>query len=437
MFAYRFLSADAQVLSKLSTRIFLNFLILMVCYAAPAKSEEAYHADVFFEYFLMNIYPNVPQHKVIVVGPGGYWQPNWSAATKQDATEKALQFCNEAAAQDFPELKDKACRVLVEDNDFKLKFVTVGGGLNDIAKGDDIPLKAGPSWKPAGKPRGIVLFELGCNWLQGVSGWQIAWADFYTSLGYLVFMPDSFAEQRPEEVCGTPKNRADDRTAIFKIRMAQARRSVATLRRQFPGLPIILQGHSEGGGVVQGLGTKVDGIIVTGAQCGFGNSFALNVAKKVPLLVIAGSDDPFAASAKTSKSFSAYCNNLIGNVKAETLSVAGHGHDVAPWWPGVSEALGKFLKANPVAISHNPEPSSERADDQSNDFLEYKTASPHKAWAQYGTTRAYAAGAATGADAAEYALFSCDNLLKVNPYTTPNRQHVCKILDIDSETFGR
>ena len=409
-------------------RSFIALLAVLLGFGAAAAAGTQ-KTDVFAEFFYTYGYGKVAGHKAIAIGPYGYWQPIWGKDSAKAAADAALGQCNAGVKNQYPKLKNP-CALLAVDDNLQMPLVTMGGLLDAAATGPDLPLDKGWTWLPEGPAHGSVLIITSCSRVQSADGLVAAWAYFYTALGFRVYMPDGYAEPRPPELCGFPDDRVEDQSSIIKQQMAQTRRNIATLQQRFPGEPIVLHGQGQGSWVVEALGEPVAAVIATGATCSFGNTWTHNVAADVPFLVIAGGSDSFVPSARTPESFSDYCRNVVGPAQAETLSVAGKNGTVAPWWPGVTDAISALLKVKTLALSENLVLGNQQIDMLSDDYKKYSAAAPPKAWAQNGSTRSYAWQQADVADAENYALFYCAYLMQRNPYAEPGQNHVCKLVDV-------
>ncbi|MFO0993666.1 MAG: hypothetical protein U1E67_17230 [Hyphomicrobiales bacterium] len=408
---------------------------------APAYAQSAddadFHISAVAEFYADHVYSKKPGHKALAVGPGGYWADNTGQSTASKAENTALNACNAALrTSPFKSLSKQQCVIFDLDGKRTGSASPVGIPFGTIPSEPDYPLLTARKYIPEGTARGTLVFLHGCN-RQGDSGWLYAWGSFYQAAGFRVLFPNSFAEDRDPELCGSPGEKGiDQQTRILKQRIAQTKRSLAILRKQFPGEPIYLHGQSEGGYVVQALGEDVAGIIVTGSACGFGDGRAYSTPAKVPTLIVAGTKDPFFNQARSQKSLSAYCKNAKGGGPLKAVSIRGMGHYAAPWWPGMTEAIGEFLKIPALKIRPNPD-NSIAPPQLSDDFLTvYKKQPLHKGVAvssdgTWGTEFGYE----TALDAREATLFRCDSFEKWNPYAEATHTHKCVISNLDGKSL--
>jgi hypothetical protein len=213
------------------------------------------------------------------------------------------------------------------------------------ATGIDQPLSSGVRHLiPGGKARGIVLYVHGCDGMDSLI-YNSTWGSFYNSLGLDFYAPNSFADKRPKAVCGFHEDNGLHLVSeVYRLRIAQTHRSIAKLRRDNPGKPIYLWGHSEGSLIVQAIEAKVDGIIVSGDECGV---FGMPVAAPslVPFLYVLGADDTYVEGMKypfTEKSLSV-CKKQMRNRKWSAAVVQHNGHAIWPWRETASKAITKFV----------------------------------------------------------------------------------------------
>lgn len=92
------------------------------------------------------------------------------------------------------------------------------------------------------KPDGVVLFLHGCGGAN-VSGEHVQWMKFFNEQNWLMVVPDSFADSRPPRSCKPPWF---DKDRIYMLRKNQAKHAIARVREDYPGLNLVVWGHSEG-----------------------------------------------------------------------------------------------------------------------------------------------------------------------------------------------
>jgi hypothetical protein len=275
----------------------------------------------------------------------------------------------------------------------------------------------------------------GCNEVQ-LGGWNYSWINYYRASGFRVVVPNSFAEAREPHTCGANEALIDRQARNIKLRIAQTHRTLAKLRKQYPGEPIYIHGHSEGGWVAQALGEKVAGIIVTGAPCGFGFSEAYLAAPKVPILVIVGVKDPFVPGISNAARLASVCGKVVGAGKLKPVFTPGVGHFAALWWPNVAEEVGAFLKIAPIRVSRRAIRQNENlASPIYYAQKRYDASQPHKAIAAGHNDWAVEWGADSRQDAEEWALFKCDYRVGGDPYGS--KLHACVVTNVDGRPVVR
>lgn len=423
-----------------SVRLIISALLILVFASgsfAQSSSDDDIHISAIAEFYALHTYPQLKGHRALAVGPGGYWSPSFGKTSAAAAGKAALSGCNGALrTSPYKQLAKRKC-VLFDINGQRTgKATPTGIPFGVAATGPDAPYAGGSVWDATGTPRrGTLLLLHGCNKLDGVSGWLRAWVNFYRASGFRVVFPNSFAEPRDPEMCGNPGATGIDlQTRNMKLRVAQTLRTLATIRQRFPGEAIYVHGHSEGGYVAQALGEKVDGIIVSGAPCGFGDAAAYWVAKGTPLLVIAGTKDPYIPRARSAKELSSYCKTIRGDGKLTTASVTGMGHATAIWWPGARDAIGKFLGITPIVVARNEATDIAFPALSATDLKQYESQAKPKAIAAAKTGEwSWHGGGDTKLDAEEMALFDCDDLAGVNAFEDPHHKHGCVLVDINGK----
>jgi hypothetical protein len=134
---------------------------------------------------------------------------------------------------------------------------------------------------------GVVLHLHGCDGLvrSGVIG---EWLSRLQQMGFKVYAPNSFAEQRHPVSCKPP---FPNKSAIYSLRLDQTLRGIKELRTKHPESKLYIWGHSEGAGVANLITERVDGVITTGYQCGYRSNGFTNIAPNVPLIALMGSEE--------------------------------------------------------------------------------------------------------------------------------------------------
>jgi pimeloyl-ACP methyl ester carboxylesterase len=429
-------------------RLLLCAILLVLAGAgktsAQSSANDDIHISAIAEFYALHTYPSLKGHKALAVGPGGYWAASPGKPSADIAGKAALKSCTTALrTSSYKSLARRDCVLFDVDGKRTGAAQPTGIPFGTRAEGPDIPYEKGGQWEATGTPRrGNLLLLHGCNKVEGINGWVRAWINFYRASGFRVIMPDNFAEPRDREVCGHPgEDGIDAQTRNLKLRVAQTLRTLATLHRKYPGEPIYVHGHSEGGYVAQALGEKVAGIIVTGAPCGFGSAPAYWVGEGTPLLVIAGTKDAYFTTARSAKALTSYCKTVRGAGNLKTASVQGMGHFTGLWWPDVRESVGKFLKVEVVAVTRRKADGVARPKIPAAVLSQYQKEPKPKALAVhekgalswYSTVDARMASAETTLDVEEIALFACDEGAGFDAFQDPSHQHACVLADVNGK----
>lgn len=430
----------ASMLSNLLSRYdYLLYIALFLLVfgdggLAQPSTKDDIRISMEAEFYHLRVYQSVEGHKALAVGPGGNWAWSKGAPSSKAAEDAALSSCAEALrASPQKNLSTRNCVLFDVDGKATGQAVPIGIPFGTVLETPDYPLGSGQIWNPSGQDRpGIMVMLHGCNRVN-MGGWWIAWINYYRAAGFLVIVPDSFADPRDEEICGVPsESDIDKQTRILKLRIAQTRRTLRNIRKQFPGAPIYLHGHSEGGLVVQALGEDVAGIIVTGTSCGVGKSEAYWTAPDVPVLIIAGGEDKFNFGGRNATQLASYCKEVQGPGKLTAILVQGMGHLAAIWRPEVNDAIAKFLKIPAINISrkfasgvHFPPLSADHA-------AQYQQAKENKALATDERGRFHwEESFETPFDATEAALFGCDDYIGKDPFSSSDHIHSCVLVDVN------
>jgi dienelactone hydrolase len=420
--------------------VFLSTLLWLAPHSinalAQTDTDVGFHISDVGEFYAIHKYPTLKSHKALAVGPGAVWGSWLGAPSAAIASKRALNSCNGVLrASKSKSLARQRCVLFDVDGRRTGKATPVGIPFGTIAEGEDRPWKYGKSWNATGPVRhGTMLLIHGCN-KYVINGWMMSWVNYYRAAGFRVILPDSFAEQRDPELCGHPgENGAEQQARIVKLRAAQTLRTINGIRKKYPGELLYLHGHSEGGFIVQAMGEKVDGIIVTGTYCGFGSSGAYWVGKGVPVLVVAGTRDPAIEKAQTAKEFSRFCRDVTGAGRMTWTSVVGMGHYAAIWWPPVHDAIGKFLKVSSLKVARRPADGIPYPKLPAEEQQRYEEAKGHKTIAASSSGAwAWNSEEESRLDAEEGALFDCDEFATRNPFLSENPQHECTLVDVDGK----
>jgi hypothetical protein len=385
------------------------------------------------EYYYRTAYPGLKGHKAFAIGPqtgSGY---SWGNRSSKEAGNSAIKFCNKWVAQQKKYGIAGKCRLLALDGKLLIKDPWIGSAWQEPAKGEDIPLNKGAQRFYAGRSaRGIVLHVHGCDGL----GWNRnaeIWGSYFNALGYNFFSPDSFAEPRPAAVCGEAwRSRARDQTIILKLRLAQTLRSIAELKKRYPGLPIYVWGHSEGGSIVKYLNAEVAGIISSGDEC---DASGLRIAApaSVPVLYLLGENDPSVEGIKlplTDKGVQK-CRNYVRNKKTRIVIIKNSKHDIWPWRPEVAKAMSEFIGAEPFTLAR-PRPAEKLtlSEKQISAKALYQKGRSHKAFAANSNgTFSWASEWEFAEDAQQFTLYDCARYEHMNVFKLST--HACSVIDAD------
>jgi len=417
--------------------VFLCLVWSITAASAQSAADDDIHVSASTEFFALHKYPRQKQHKAIATGPQGFWATYYGGDTAARAARGALDQCNRILrTSKFKSQRSKKCILFDVDGKRTGKAIPVGIPFGTVAAGNDLPWQFGKEWNAtASTRRGTMLLLHGCNGADFSNGWQMAWVNYYRAQGFRVIMPNSFADVRDPDSCPPlSENGVDKQTRNLKLRVAQTLRTLSGIRKKYPGEPLYLHGHSEGGAVAQALGEKVDGIIVTGATCGFGYSDFYHVGKGVPVLVIAGTKDPWFTQAKDAKGLAQFCRNIIGDGPMTLVSVAGMDHYAAIWWPPVEAAISKFLKVPSIRIGRPSVGDVTYPKLPSSDMPRYEKASQHKAIAANKSGAwSWNTEASSKLDAEENALFGCDNAAGADVFLDTSHIHNCMLVNVDGE----
>lgn len=189
------------------------------------------------------------------------------------------------------------------------------------------------AWFIGSEPtRGVILYLHGCDGRGG----RRAWFPHLQSVGFLVIVPDSFADPRPDAACGRSW---DAYKPVFRIRSAQTAYAIERIREAWPGAPLLVWGHSEGGALAYTLDDDFAGIIVTGHACGFGVDSEIKVRPNVPMLIIQGTKDPWVPVARARRT----CVQLDRSLLWHLEMIEGTGHQPSFYMPEVREPIEAFL----------------------------------------------------------------------------------------------
>ena len=228
--------------------------------------------------------------------------------------------------------------------------LALAGCVTTVEKSYEAAQVFGP---PVGEERGVVLHLHGCGGL-GLESYKWDFAKLFMDASLVVVAPDSFADPRPPSGCPVVTGRTTRgvvssgvRELITDVRHRQAKYALERVRADFPDLPVVVWGHSEGGGIANRLDDKVAGIVTTGYACGWRATAATSIRKDVPLLAIMGTDDPYLSWAVRGSghgSLDRLCDHVFRSPAWEYVIVDGMGHQPVVRRRKVREAVASFLE---------------------------------------------------------------------------------------------
>lgn len=406
--------------------------------AGIAATDNALHIDAIAEFFSLHSYKTMKANKAIAVGPGGAWAHAEGESNTKQAEQKALARCQaQVRGSRFKSHRKQKC-VLFDSNGKRSGLASpIGIPFGTIPENPDSSYLKGDFW-PAetSQPRGIVLFLHGCDDIKktkGLSRLQ-TWFAYYRAAGFSVVLPDSFAEQRDPPSCGPPgENGINRQTRNLKLRVAQTRRTLAGLRKSYPGLKIYVHGHSEGSFVAQALDEDVAGVIITGGACGFfGPPSTVGLADTTRFLAIAGSKDEFNSLAKDASQYQRECRKVFGGPYLETVFLPDVGHTPGAWRLEIAQAVSKLLDVDPAIMK--------RRKAETNAEVPADVKAPYRQWKRHKAVALDSQGAfgAVGElesqfDAEESALVKCGLSAGINPYLAPDRTYQCFLVDVNGK----
>ncbi len=418
-----------------------RLMLLPVCLMLTAFEGSAFAADqeAFLgfdaEYHYRTEYSRMKGHKAFAIGPQASYGYSWGYRSSKEAANSAIKTCSRRVAQQKKNGVAGKCRLLALEGKLLIKDPWIGSAWQEPAKGEDIPFNKGVQRFYAGRSaRGIVLHVHGCDGL-GWSRYTEIWGAYFNALGFNFFAPDSFAEPRPAAVCGSAwRTRGRDQTVILKLRVAQTLRSIAQLKRKYPGVPIYLWGHSEGGSIVKYLNAEVAGIISSGDECD-ASGLRISAPASVPVLYLLGENDPSVEGFKlplTDKGVQK-CRNYVRNKKTKIVIVKNSKHDIWPWRPEVAKAMSEFIGAEPYILARPR--SAEKlvlSEAQISAKRLYQISPGHKAFAANANgTFSWVSEWEYAEDARQFALYDCARLEYIDVFKLST--HACSVVDVDGK----
>ena len=170
---------------------------------------------------------------------------------------------------------------------------------------------------------GVVLYLHGCGGLSvnDVTWW---WAHFFIQHGWEFVALNSLADSRPKPICQAYPGFRSTKEWIHQLRATQTRYALEQLVIDYPGLPIVIWGHSEGAAVANLISEPVAGILTTGHRCGYWNHGWTKFNPAVPVLVIVGARDPYTPESK--KQIQSNCKRVLKSEEWDYLVLDKVGH---------------------------------------------------------------------------------------------------------------
>jgi hypothetical protein len=273
----------------------------------------------------------------------------------------------------------------------------------------------------------------------------MTWVSYFNNRGFVFAAPNSFEEPRPPAVCGAgPVTR--ERDSVFRLRIAQARRSIRELRKKYPRLPLYIWAHSEGAFIVQAIDVPVNGVIATGNGCGFGSIQADLIPRGVPVLYIFGDRDPnirFLGDPITPKSAKTYCGPYFDTKKRRIVVVKNANHYTPVWRKEIMSAVSRLIGEKPFDVTpKNAAEALSPSDYRLRSFeIGYKTRTGMRAMA----VGPYASIGIAGGwdfeeDAIQDALHSCGRMAAQKPAERPYTEggsHLCRLYAVNGKIVGK
>ncbi len=420
----------------------LTLLAAMIAFLFPASLAHSEHDDngpllpFPLEYVLRQSYTPRIGAKAMAIADNGAYGFAYAQASDQIAETLALTLCNEKSKYlSLRAATTPPCRVLDSGGKLQPLGLKLDERWQQPAAGKDMPMQKGrKSIIAKRKSKGIILLVHGCNGL-GDKIFTDVWGAYFNALGFDLYAPDSFADKRPKEVCGMmsdyPLQQVSD---VWRLRVAQTHRNLQELRKNDPGKPIYLWGHSEGGLIVQMVASRVAGIIVSGEECGVIGAPAA-VSTNVPLLYIWGEFDQYVNGMgfRITKDSTAKCAKDYASNKPEFALMEGRSHIPWPWNETAEKAISNFLGQQSVGVDAIPNSKKmKKFWKQTKVAKSYRTAKQHRAAAINGSGASYMVwGLDNEEDATQLALFGCarNTSKKVNLFKTG--KHVCGVVDVN------
>jgi hypothetical protein len=329
---------------KLGKCVFAAILVfLLSSLLKTATAAEAPYFDIYAEIEIEYSFKKLTNQKAFAMGLDNY---GWFASgyqTMSQARNEALKGCRSRIQKIYGKNMDTKCQIVAENK----KIVWKGPRLPSLKtyrmKEQDYPLLQARYYGNPKEADAIILKIHGCD---GQSlpdePWSKGWNDFLVNNRFAIIEPNSFANAH-KVVCGfkVPYATTDD---VFRLRVAQTIRTLAGIKKLYPGKQIYLWGHSQGGLIAQFYDYDVEKILITGANCLYNSAHG-----KQRVFHVFGSKDPYSPlddvkTDVTEKKVRANCPAYKKKGRRSFLIVQGEDHWVDIGHEDLRHAVEKFFE---------------------------------------------------------------------------------------------
>lgn len=335
-------------------RLFLPVLLSMLAAAFLPRSATAGEQNnpappqftFWQEIWLQNVFKAFEGNKAYALGPGNLDWYGYEYETLDQARAEALNGCRAAVREAFGETYANQCQLVMENDKLVWNGTMPRPMTESFLPEPDLPLARANVFGDIDSAKGILLALHGCDGqADSANEWYKGWIDAFVSRGYAVISPSSQADPH-EFLCGD-----DIADAVFdpviRLRVAQTLRTLANLKKLYPGKPIVLWGNGEGGTIAQAIGFDVKGTVITVAAC-----LPASPSVTQPLLHVFSSTDDFALPENeslplTPKKVETACANYGGTGARRFVVVKSDDAWVPVSEPSVQKALEDFLSRLP------------------------------------------------------------------------------------------
>jgi hypothetical protein len=408
---------------------------LQILASQPSAAEDKTILNFVADHAWHQIYRGAQGFKAMAVSENGAVGLSSGLASQAAANDRAREACTERAkyiALKQPSAPD--CKLVTFGDTWLVSDLQPDPEWQQPLTGKDRPLQKAYKYMIP-KSKGIILHVHGCDG-RGGKVFSDVWGAYFNALGYDFIVPDSFAVKRPKAVCGFSNDYPPEQVSqVTRLRVKQTLQTLAGLRKANPGKPIYMWGHSEGGFIVQLVQAEVDGIIVSGEECGAYGAPPVS-GKKVPFLYIWGEYDQFVNGLgffKVDQASVEQCRRRMEGYTLEAALLPGKGHNPFPWNAEVNKAVAQFLKATPLNVANTT--LTKRMGNfwkRTRIDKRYRKAAQHRAAAINPSGSSYMVwGLDNPEDAGQLALFGCALNMgkKTNAFRTG--KHICALVDLN------